>query len=73
MLIKNDRLSNILLHLPYILTYEVMQFGYIVIKERDMLPSYWRIVRMWPNLLKQRKQILGNAKANKKEIYSFFH
>lgn len=73
MLIKNDRLSNILLHLPYILAYEVMQFGYIVLKERDMLPSYWRIMRMWPDLLQQRKQILGNAKANKKEIYSFFH
>ena len=73
MLLKNDKCSGILRHLPHILAYEMMQFGYILFKERDLLASYFRIMRMWPDLLKQRKQILANAKANKKEIYSFFH
>ncbi|MCL6457977.1 MAG: glycosyltransferase family 2 protein [Gorillibacterium sp.] len=72
MLIKNDKASKVLLHLPYIIAFEIIQFLYIVGKERDLLPSYCRVIRSFSGLFKQRRQIFHKVKARSDEIYSFF-
>jgi GT2 family glycosyltransferase len=69
---KNDRVSRLLLHLPYLLSFELAQLGYLLLKERDLLPAYFRLFRNAKALKRQRRTIRSGAVKTAKKVYAFF-
>ncbi|WP_058301449.1 glycosyltransferase family 2 protein [Gorillibacterium timonense] len=72
MIWKNDRLSKLMLHLPFILPFEIGQLGYLLLKERDLLSSYYHVWKVRSVLAQQRRTIRHKARKSMDEVYSFF-
>jgi GT2 family glycosyltransferase len=54
MMIKNDPLSALLRDLPGILLYEVLAFGFALIRERHLLRGYVDVARLAPSMRRKR-------------------
>lgn len=71
-IVKNDQLSYYVLHLPFILFFELASFFYTVLKERELLSSWKFYKQQWKSLKEKRTFIMYNKKSSNKQIYSFF-
>jgi len=69
---KNDRMFQLLLHLPFILPFELGQLGYLILKEGDLLSSYLHILKNAMDLNRKRREIRFKAVKSVKEVYYFF-
>lgn len=54
-IIKDDDLSSILLHLPFILFYELKLFVYALLFEPFLCLAYWDIIRLLPEMKRKRR------------------
>jgi hypothetical protein len=54
MMIKNDPLSALLRDLPGILLYEVVAFGFALLRERHLLRGYVDVARLAPSMRRKR-------------------
>lgn len=57
-IIKNEHLSNFILHLPWIGVYDLMIFGYICLFERSSLAGVGGFLRLLPSALRKRRLIM---------------
>lgn len=71
-IVKNDQLTYYMLHLPFILFFELASFFYTVLKERELLSSWKFIIKQWKSLKLKRAFIMSNRKKSNKQIYSYF-
>lgn len=71
-MVKNDQLSYYILHLPFILFFEMASFFYTLLKERELLSSWKFYKQQWKSLKEKRTFIMSNKKSSNKQIYSFF-
>ncbi|KKP39876.1 MAG: family 2 glycosyl transferase [Candidatus Peregrinibacteria bacterium GW2011_GWF2_33_10] len=69
MQIKNEIFLSFILDLPWILTKEILAFGYILLKERFILKSIMELFSQIPNALKKRRWIMKNKKINWKQMH----
>ena len=67
-IIKNDDSVNVLLHLPWILAYEAALFGYALIFEPFLLKAYADVIRLMPELLKKRREIMRRRRVSAGEM-----
>lgn len=58
LLLKNERFSDFLRHVLWILTYDVGILAYIVLRERSSLRAYWDVIRLWRRMRNKRKKLL---------------
>ena len=54
MMIKNDPLGALLRDLPGILLYELLAFGFALVRERHLLRGYLEVVRLAPSMRRKR-------------------
>ncbi len=71
-ILKNDSLLYLLLHFPYILSYEVLAISYALIKERDIIAAWKQLFNNFSFMYNQRKYIQKNRKGKISEVYRFF-
>jgi GT2 family glycosyltransferase len=72
MMLKNDSLRYCLRHLPHLLLYEIASFGYVILKEPELLSSWVSFFRDFPKLLRSRKWIMSKRKVPFFHVYRFF-
>jgi GT2 family glycosyltransferase len=68
MLLKNESLISYIAHCPYIITYDVVMFGYLLIREFRVLTAWFSLIKRIPSMLRKRKHI-----RNKKKSLSHTH
>ncbi|WP_051533994.1 glycosyltransferase family 2 protein [Desulfitibacter alkalitolerans] len=68
MLIKNEILINFLIHLPYILLYELCAIFYLSFKSPYLIKGWIQIKKLLPSMLKKRKIIQNNKKLTAKQF-----
>lgn len=71
-ILKNDKLSYFLLHLPIICTYELACLLYMVIKEPRLISAYQLFFKEYKALKMKRRWIQTNSKVPSKQIYEYF-
>ncbi len=57
MMVKNDRLRDIIVHFPYIIGFEFASFVFILLREREMLSAYTLFRKHLPEMMGKRKWI----------------
>ena len=62
--IKNDRTSDVLRALPFILLRELTVLGYMLIVEPRVLAGIPRLARLLPGMRRQRRIVQGRARAD---------
>lgn len=72
MMVKNESLWFIMMHLPFILFYEFIGFGYALIKEPELLTAWYSFLKDLPYLKEKRRWIMSNRKVPFKQVYRFF-
>jgi GT2 family glycosyltransferase len=72
MLIKNDALPNLLWHLPYLAATEILALGYLVLREREMLPCYVEVLDYLPEMLRKRRAIMAARCVSNREMRRWF-
>ncbi len=60
--IKNERTSDLLRNLPWLLGWEVLRFGFVLLRDRAMLPAYLDAVRRAPRAFAKRRAINRRAR-----------
>ena len=58
-LLKNERVSDFLVNLPLFLAWEVLRFGFVILRDRDLLASYGEALRLTPRILEKRQALRG--------------
>lgn len=56
-MLKCDSCSNMLRHLPHILGFEILAFGYVLLREPHLLLGYWDVLRLLPKMIQKRRII----------------
>lgn len=54
LMLKNDSVSNMLRHSPYILGFELLALGYVLLREPHLLLAYRDVVELWPRMMQKR-------------------
>ncbi|WP_240414728.1 glycosyltransferase family 2 protein [Paenibacillus periandrae] len=72
MIIKNDTIKYLFLNCIPLIVYEVMSFGYFIVREPQVLLTWIDLVKNLPNLLKKRKIIQNARKGDLSRIYAYF-
>ncbi|BCJ87797.1 glycosyltransferase family 2 protein [Effusibacillus dendaii] len=72
MMLKNESLFFFLLHLPFILPYELAAFLYMMVREPNVLSAWKILFRNLPHLIKWRKWIKQKRTVPYHEVYRFF-
>lgn len=72
MQIKNDNISLILKHLPWILCKELGAWGYVLFFERYTLPAVKDLIKETPMAWQKRKIIMSRKKVSDKELSKWF-
>ncbi|MFD0697776.1 glycosyltransferase family 2 protein [Paenibacillus sp. GCM10027628] len=72
MIWKNDRLFNIVKNFFPLLVYEILSFGYALIREPKLLGAWSSFLRKLPELCEKRSIIQSNRKATHHDIYKCF-
>ena len=74
-MIKNERPGDFLMNLPALALWEVLRFGFAVLRDRDMLPGYRDAWRLTPRAFRKRailqKARHGAATTSPKTLSSF--
>jgi GT2 family glycosyltransferase len=73
MILKNDQLSFIIRHIINLMLFELVSFGYVLIREPALLKSWFTLYRDLPRILWQRKEISNRSAPNASRIYRFFN
>jgi GT2 family glycosyltransferase len=72
MMLKNDRISYILRDLVPVATFELLNFGYSVLREPGLLGAWFGLWRGLPSLLRVRRQIKSKQRVKNEELYRWF-
>jgi GT2 family glycosyltransferase len=72
MMVKNDRLSYVFRHLPFIIPYEILSLGYALIKEPELLPAWIDFWRKLPATVAKRKWIQSKQRVKSSDVYRWF-
>lgn len=70
MLIKNELPLTFILHLPFILFFEIVSLFYVLICEPFLMGVWLEIIRLLPKMLEKRRQIMERRKVSAKYILS---
>lgn len=68
LMLKNDRLGHLLLHLPWIAGWEVVRQAYALTRDPAVYPSYLHLARLLPRALRRRRDILSRRRADVSEM-----
>lgn len=71
-IVKNDQPLYYLLHLPFILFFEMASLFYTLFKEKELLSSWAFFKQQHESMKKKRVFIMSNKKTSNNQIYSFF-
>lgn len=71
-LLKNDRISRFILHFPIIMAYEVLNFSYVLLIEKELLVVWKSFISEYKTMLEKRKTIMQKRKVSNKQLYSYF-
>lgn len=63
MLLKNDTAAGLLRDLPWVLVYELLALGHVLLRERHLLGGYADAVRLAPGARRRRKVVQARAAA----------
>jgi GT2 family glycosyltransferase len=66
--IKNDFASNFFEDLPYILWRQFKLWAYFLFFEPSMFLEVFRVAKLVPNMLKQRREIMNKSRISSKEM-----
>lgn len=69
---KNDSPLNVILHLPYILPYEIGKLAYFALRERKTFFASIGAIRQIPSILLNRFYYRGRVRVGAKEIRKWF-
>lgn len=72
LMIKNDRLADVIRHLPWILAWEVGRAGHALFRDPSLLPAYLGVWARVPEALRQRRTIRKRRRAGPREISRWF-
>jgi GT2 family glycosyltransferase len=72
MILKNDSIFYYIKHLPIILMYEAMSFGYMLLIEPMVLKAWLTLFIELPSILRKRKVMKQKVKTSMQQIYRFF-
>jgi GT2 family glycosyltransferase len=73
MMLKNDRLSYIIRHIFYIISFELASFAFLLIREPELLKSWAMLFQDFSQIQRQRKEIRIKTKQKSRRIYRFFN
>lgn len=73
MIMKNDRFVYLFRHLIPFLTYEVLSFGYVLLREPELLPTWLDLIKKLPELLRKRRWIMSRSGNDFHRLYLFFN
>jgi len=71
-ILKNDTVLNFIIHLPYILFFEIASFIYTLLKERELLKAWKFFKQHFVKMKLKRDFIRQKQKVSNKFIRSFF-
>lgn len=71
-ILKNDQVVYYVLHLPFILFYDLLTFMYALLKEPKLLSIWGFFIKEYRAVLEKRNIIMSNRKLPNKQIYSYF-
>ncbi|WP_332628487.1 glycosyltransferase family 2 protein [Halalkalibacter flavus] len=71
MMVKNEKVSFLILHSPIIIFYEIASFFYAIMKERELL-TVWKQMSTFSSMFEKRKQIQSRSIESANNIYRFF-
>lgn len=72
MMVKNDRLPDVLLHLPWIAAWELLRAGHAALRDPRLLPAYLQICRLLPHAVRERTAIQAKRRTGGREIRRWF-
>ena len=72
LLLKNDRLADLLRGLPFVLGWEILRQGHALLRDRQMYRVYPELVRMLPEVLRKRRDVMRRRRAGPAEIRRWF-
>lgn len=64
MLIKNELPYPFILHLPYIMFFEILSLLYVLLCEPFLMRTWAQIIRLLPKMLNKRRQIMQKRKVS---------
>ena len=56
-LIKNESFAGFAAHFPAILAWEVLRLGFVLLRDREMLPAYRSALRLVPRMWRKRRTL----------------
>lgn len=71
LMLKNDRLSHVLLHLPWIVGWEAVRQVYALTRDPAVYPSYLLLARLLPQALRRRRDVLSRRRVAASEMRSW--
>jgi len=72
LMFKNDSWRNVLRHAPYILGFEVLALGYVLLREPYLLWGYWDALRLLPKMMQKRRAIQSRKLVSDSYILEWF-
>ncbi|MCM3602226.1 glycosyltransferase family 2 protein [Robertmurraya korlensis] len=72
MLLQNESKRGLMHDGHLYLSYEIMIFVYVLLKERTTLPAYKFIFKNWKKIMSNRQAIMTKSKVNAKEMHQWF-
>ncbi|UCH12359.1 MAG: glycosyltransferase family 2 protein [Candidatus Omnitrophota bacterium] len=70
MLMKNELPLTFILHLPFILFFEMFSFFYVLFWKQFLVKAWLEVVKLMPKMLKKRQQIMRKKRVTAKYILS---
>lgn len=71
-MLKNDAFLYFLLHMPIILFYDILSFGYAILKEREILSAWKGLRKNVYGMMKKREFVKNNRKVPYTKVYRYF-
>ncbi|HEX9860742.1 MAG TPA: glycosyltransferase, partial [Nitrospirota bacterium] len=71
-IMKNDDAVNMLVHLPWVMFYDIQLFFYALFMEPFLLGSLWDIIKLMPDMTGKRDEIMARRKVGPAGIRCLF-
>jgi GT2 family glycosyltransferase len=72
LMLKNDRLGSVLRSLPWVFGWEILRQGHALLRDRSMYRVYPELIRILPDVLRKRRQIMARKTISSAEIERWF-
>lgn len=72
LMLKNDRLGDMLRSAPAILGWELVRQGYALLRDPLLYGSYLDLIRLLPSALRKRRELMARARAKPAELRRWF-